>query len=76
MAGQGTTYFFKFHTNIAALTSTYDINLENMEIRVVFPPQYSSTNAICSLMQFNSITGTYAAIQIETDSTPSKSFSI
>ena len=26
VAGQGTTYFFKFKTNIAALTSTYDIN--------------------------------------------------
>lgn len=47
-----------------------------MEIRVVFPTQYSSSNAICSLMQFNSITGTYAAIQVDTASTPSKSYSI
>jgi len=27
VAGQGTTYFFKFRTDIAALTSNYDIDL-------------------------------------------------
>jgi len=37
VAGQGTTYFFKFKTSVAALTSTYNIDVENMEIRVVFP---------------------------------------
>lgn len=76
VVGQGTTYFFKLQTNIAALTSAYNIDLENMEIRVIFPYQYSSSNAICSMMQLNNITGTYAAIQVETTSTPSKSYSI
>lgn len=76
VVGQGTTYYLKLRTNIIQLTSNYDLNQEFVEIRVVFPSQFTSSNAICSLMQLNSITGTYAALQVSTSSTPSKSYSI
>ena len=78
MVGQGTTYYFKFRTDITRIATAggYDLNNEFVEIRVVFPKEYSSSNAICSLMQLSNITGTYSAIQVTTSSTPSKSNSI
>lgn len=76
VVGQGTTYYFKLKTNVPTLTAAYSLDSEFTEIRVVFPKEFYSSNAICSLMQYSTITGTYAAIQVQTSSTPSKSYSI
>jgi hypothetical protein len=37
VVGQGNTYQFTFNTNIISLASTFNIDKENMMIRVVFP---------------------------------------
>jgi hypothetical protein len=38
VVGQGNTYQFSMNTNIINLANTFDLNKENMMIRVVFPP--------------------------------------
>jgi len=38
VVNQGTTYYLRVKTMLGSLVSGYDVNLENMELRVVFPP--------------------------------------
>lgn len=64
------------NSNILALTPNYDIDLEYVKVKVVFPVDFISSNPICSLMQYNQPTGVYASIQSETKLSPSRSNSI
>ena len=76
VVGQGTTYYFKIATIIPTTLYGYDINSENAQIRVILPNLFRSSNPICSLLQYNKITGTYNTIQTVTSMSPSREYII
>lgn len=78
VVGQGNTYQFSMNTNIISLANTFNLNTENMMIRVVFPEYFNSSTPVCSLVKYSSTgsSSSNAFLQQNTTVTPSKTFSV
>jgi len=66
------------NTNILNLATTFNLNTENMKIRVIFPQYFNSSTPVCSLVKYSLSGGSTsnAFLQQNTSVTPSKTFSV